>query len=113
MWQKCRPGEPGCEGAPGPAGWPQSSHLCVRGECGEPQGPSVSVVLKEKERSTGKADGSRNAPSNHQRNMNTCGKGCGFGDGVLSFRDGLENQIPVGLFCWRESRSNTRKNLSR
>lgn len=49
VWQGHRLGEPGYGGAPGPAGWLHPSHLCVLGECGEPQGPSVSVVLKEKE----------------------------------------------------------------
>lgn len=42
-------------------------------------------------------------------NLITCRKGCGFGDGVLSFRDCLENQIPVGLLGWRESRSDKKK----
>lgn len=42
-------------------------------------------------------------------NLITCRKGCGFGDGVLSFGDGLENQIPIGLLGWWESRSDTRK----
>lgn len=41
--------------------------------------------------------------------MVTCRKGRCFGDGVLSFRDGLENEIPVGLLGWWESRSDTRK----
>lgn len=52
VWQEHRLGEPGSGGAPGPAGWLHPSHLCVPDECGEPQGPSVSVGLKEKEGST-------------------------------------------------------------
>lgn len=50
--------EPGCGGAPELVGWLQSSHLCVRGGSAEPQGPSASVVLWEKERSIRKAEGS-------------------------------------------------------
>lgn len=109
----CRsePWGPGCGGGPGPAGWLHSSLPCLPSESEVPQERSASVVLEEKERSMwGRDNKDWHTQENAGLNFSTCGVGCGFGDGVLSLRDGLQYQIPVGLFGWRESRPETIKN---
>lgn len=110
---QCRPEPwgPGCGGAPGPAGWLHSSLPCWPSECEVPQERSASVVLEEKERPMWGGDNEDwDTQENRWLNFSTCGVGCGFGDRVLSLRDGLQYQIPVGLFGWRESRPETTKN---
>lgn len=42
-------------------------------------------------------------------NVSTWWEGCGFGDGVLSLRNGFQYQVPVGLLSRRQSRSETVK----